>query len=157
MGFWAHGAEPQETFIWFAEADISFFRALERHMVPLRNTEPIDPWHVGLIAPGHPVAPERASRVLSAKLFLVLVSADLLASEEFQDEATIAFHRRDQKEAAIVPIVLRACDWRSTALGELTPLPHDGEPIASAENDAAWLAVIEGLRGVLRSMYAGAP
>ena len=149
MAWWAFGTDPVETFIWFAPEDALFLAALENHLSPLTQDTPVSFWHGGKVAPGDSVAEERARRLRSAEVFLALISVDLLASPQFQEEATIAFHRRDQAEVTIVPIVLRPCDWRSTALAELEPLPRSGVPVGSPGNDAAWMEVVAGLRALL--------
>ncbi len=88
-------------------------------------------------------------------MYLVLVSCDLLVSQEFFEEVDFALQRMDRKEATIVPIVLRACDWKSTALGSLQPLPQpDGVPVSDPLNDPVWLDVVTALSVTVKKRLA---
>ncbi len=48
MVAWAFGTDPLETFIWFAEVDFSFLKALEKHLSPLVHSQPVTFWHSGM-------------------------------------------------------------------------------------------------------------
>jgi hypothetical protein len=61
-----------------------------------------------------------------------------------------ALTRHRNREARVIPVILRPCDWKHSPLGELQALPTDGQPITKfPDRDEAFLDVVEGLRKVL--------
>ncbi|MDQ3959532.1 MAG: toll/interleukin-1 receptor domain-containing protein [Pseudomonadota bacterium] len=81
-------------------------------------------------------------------LILLLVSADFVASDYcYEIEMRAALKRHEKGEAKVVPIILRACQWRHTLFGKLQALPKDGKPVTSWPNrDEAWTDVAEGIK-----------
>lgn len=55
--------------------------------------------------------------------------------------------RHDAKEACVIPIILRPCDWTNSPFGKLQALPKDARPITRWEDrDEAFLDVATGIR-----------
>ena len=40
-----------------------------------------------------------------------------------------AIERHDSKEARVIPVILRDCDWHSAPFGKLVAAPRDGKPV----------------------------
>jgi hypothetical protein len=60
-----------------------------------------------------------------------------------------AMQKQASKEARVIPIILRPCDWQDAPFGKLQALPRDGKPITTWSNqDEAWMGVVSGLRQV---------
>ena len=58
--------------------------------------------------------------------------------------------RHEAKEARVIPIILRPCDWHSAPFGKLKALPKDGKPVISWSNrDEAFLDIAQALRRVV--------
>jgi len=56
----------------------------------------------------------------------------------------------------VVPVVVEACDWKSTPLGKLKALPNDAKPIAEWTNENVALTdVVRGLRTLVNETAAG--
>jgi hypothetical protein len=60
--------------------------------------------------------------------------------------------RLDAGECRVIPVFLRACDWKGLAVGGLQGLPDDAIPVVSAQwpsRDDAFLRVARGIRRVV--------
>ncbi|WP_052890444.1 tetratricopeptide repeat protein [Thermogemmatispora carboxidivorans] len=88
-----------------------------------------------------------------AALFLVLLSPDYLAAPERVAELEQVQQRHASGELVLIPVVLRACAWRESAVGDLTPLPADGQALTSRDDPEEGLRQVErGLRCALGSL-----
>ncbi|MDY7024487.1 MAG: formylglycine-generating enzyme family protein, partial [Cyanobacteriota bacterium] len=62
-------------------------------------------------------------------------------------EVPIALERHETKQACVVPVILRTCDWTNTPFAKLQAFPKDARPIVTWENqDEAFLSVVQGIR-----------
>ena len=62
-----------------------------------------------------------------------------------------ALARHDTGNCRVIPIFLRACDWKGAPFGGLQGLPDDAIPLVSAQwpsRDDAFLRVSKGIRRV---------
>ena len=87
-------------------------------------------------------------------IILLLVSFDFLATEYVTDiEIPMACEKHEQGTAAVIPIILRTCTWADDfpEVSKLLALPDKATPLCDWESeDKAWVAVIEGIRKVVR-------
>ena len=100
--------------------------------------------------PGDPGA-ERSTEIhrrLDAAGEPLVVSADFLAlSDRWESEMTRACERHEAREARIVPVIVRPCDWKSTPLAKLQPAPKDAIPVTGwADPKDAWVDVAQRIR-----------
>lgn len=64
-----------------------------------------------------------------------------------------AIKRHEKREACIVPIILRPCDWIESPFGKLQVLPSDAKPVSLwPSQDAAFANIANGIRGVVKSL-----
>lgn len=64
-----------------------------------------------------------------------------------------ALERHENKEARVIPIILRSVDGHRSPFGNLAALPTDGKPITSWPNpDEAFTDVVKGLREVINHL-----
>ncbi len=55
--------------------------------------------------------------------------------------------RHEKKEARVIPVIVRKCDWHSAPFGKLQAVPRDAKPIASwSDRDEAYTAISQELR-----------
>lgn len=81
----------------------------------------------------------------SADLLLVLVSRDLMNDEVLLDSIADVMRRRPK--LAVVPIIIRACDFRVASFGHLQPLPRRGLINGTPnDRDIAWESVTQELK-----------
>lgn len=152
LEFMADGNEsaPLRLFCSYANADAALWQELERHLTRLRQDGVVSEWHAGLVLPGVERSNEQQRHLDEAVVVLLLLSADFLASTECSEVLRRALERRAAPLTpgcpVVVPVVVRACDWKGPLFGGLVVLPPDGKPVASwPQRDEAWLAVVLGL------------
>jgi hypothetical protein len=91
------------------------------------------------------------AELVRARLILLLVSADFMASDYLHDvEVKRAMERHAAGEARVVPVILRACRWEDTPFGHLSPLPADGKAVTAwPSRDAAFESIADGIAAML--------
>jgi hypothetical protein len=151
-------AGPIDVFISYAAADDALRDTLEKHLSMLRRDRLIEAWHHGRVGAGVDWKQERDKRLRAARVVLLLVSPDYLASDRLWDEEVrLALARADRGEALVIPILLRSCVWKSARFGRRKPLPASGKAVTSWPiADEAWTEVADGIRDAVVSI-AGPP
>lgn len=144
-------------FFSYARVDEPLRDALAKHLSLLENQGVIASWHDRLIPPGTEWAEAINAHLESAQIILLLVSADFMASKYcYGIEMERAMARHDTDDARVMPIILRAVDWRCAPFGKLQALPTDGRPITSWPNqDEAFRDVACGIRKVAGELSRG--
>jgi formylglycine-generating enzyme required for sulfatase activity len=137
-----------EIFFSYARKDELLRDELAKHLKPLQQEGIITAWHDREIPPGAEWQNEIDRHLESAQIILLLISADFLASDYcYSFELKRALERHESKEACVIPVILRSCDWRNTRFGKLQALPADGKAIKSwPDLDEAFTDVVKGLR-----------
>jgi hypothetical protein len=143
-------------FFSYSHADEQLRDRLEVHLAMLKREGLIATWHDRRITPGVPIDRSISDKLEAAEIILLLVSPDFLASDYCYDvEMTRALERHKSGEAAVIPIILRPCDWHGAPFGRLKALPTDGKPVTKwADADDAFLDIVRGLREVFRARGA---
>ncbi len=66
---------------------------------------------------------------------------------------TRALERHAAGSCVVIPVILRACDWKATPLGALLAAPKDGKPITQwPDKDEAFLDVVQSVRTALKKV-----
>ena len=146
-----------EVFCSYANADKPYRRHLEAHVSALKRLGLISLWHDQQILPGSDRVHTIDKHLETASIIVLLISADFITSNYCSDvEMKRALERHEEDSAQVIPIIVRPCDWKSTALGYLQPLPRDGKPISTwRHRDEGWLDVVEGIKRVLEEIQRG--
>lgn len=140
-------------FIYYAPQDQDLAKRLRLYLQPMVRAELISIWSSSQIE-DH-TSWEINFRENQANIILLLMSADFLASEHFEnDEFQRFFELNRRGEVRIVPIIARACIWESVPLlSDLSPLPKNGMPVTAwADRDAAWSEIVTNLRTLIMSV-----
>ncbi len=129
-------------------------KELEKHLSNLRSQHLITDWHDRNITAGTDWQQTTSSYLDKAHLILLLVSPDFMASEyRYGREMQRAMQRHANREARVVPILLRPVDWKGTPFATLQILPSTGEPITRwPDRDDAFLNVVVGIRKVVQEI-----
>jgi len=139
-----------EVFFSYAHRDEDLRDELANHLRLLERQRIIAGWHDRRISAGDEWAGEIDTHLQTARIILLLVSADFLASDYCYDiEVQQAMARHEAGEAIVIPIILRPVDWHSALFGKLQALPKDGRPVTSWPNrDEAFLDIARSIRRV---------
>ena len=148
-----------EVFFWSSHRDEALRNELEKHLTMLRRQGVISSWHDRRITAGTEWSGAIDEHVESARVILLLVSADFLHSEYCYDiEMRRALERQTAGEARVIPVIVRSVDWTGAPFAHLQALPTDARPITSWTNpDEAFTDVARGLRRAVQELQAAQP
>jgi hypothetical protein len=137
-----------EVFFSYSHKDEELRDELAKHLSILRQQGIIDVWHDREISAGTEWAGKIDQKPNSARLILLLISSDFLASKYCCDiEMKQAMKRHEAGEARVVPIILRPVDWNGAPFGKLQALPKNAKPVTTWTNhDEAFLNITQGIR-----------
>lgn len=137
-------------FIAYSHRDYRYQEKLDAHLSLLKHEGLISTWHDRKIGPGEEWRGRIDTHLDNAQIILLLISPDFIASPYCYDfEINKAVERHNAREAVIIPIILRPCDWHTTPFGALQALPTDGKPVSSKHwhtLDEAFFNVAQGIR-----------
>lgn len=127
----------------------------KKHLSTLTWSGKIESWDDYDILAGEEWDAFTKQKLREANIILLLVSADFLATEYiWKVEIEEALRRHNNKEARIIPVILRPCQWETTPFGHLNGLPPKGKPVSTYSNrDEAWLEVVKGITRVIESDF----
>jgi tetratricopeptide (TPR) repeat protein len=149
-------ASPVEVFYSYSHRDEKFRDELEKSLTMLKRDGIITGWHDRKIGGGEEWAGEIDEHINSARIILLLISADFLASDYCYDiEVKRAMERHEAGEALVIPVILRPVDWSSAPFGKLQGFPKDAKPITKWSNrDEAFKDVALGMRKIAEKLHA---
>ena len=146
-----YSTEPVSIFYSYSHEDERLRDKLDKHLMGLQNQGIIRGWHDRRIEAGTEWDKVISKNLEEARIILLLVSPEFLASRYINDiEVARAMERHNAKTAQVIPVILRPTDWQSSRFGELKALPKDGKPVTMWQNrDKAFLDVVMGIRNVV--------
>ncbi len=146
--------EKLNIFLSYAHEDEAMKTQLDRNLIMLRRSEKINVWQDRQIMAGMEWDESIAKELESADIILLLISVDFNNSQYIWDkELKIAMERHERKEARVIPIILRTCEWSEMPYAKLQALPTGAKPISSfADKDEAYTDVARGIRMVVDYM-----
>jgi hypothetical protein len=66
---------------------------------------------------------------------------------------TRALERHDQRQALVVPVILRAVSLKGTPFAKLQALPKDAKPVVTwGDRDSAFVDITDGLRNAIQDL-----
>jgi hypothetical protein len=150
--------EPVEVFLSYSHKDEELRNELVKHLSALKRAGIITDWHDRKITAGTEWEGQIDKHLNSAKVILLLISADFLASDYCSGkELTRAMWRHSRKLARVIPIIVRSVDWKGSPFAKLQALPTDAKPITSwANRDEAFTDVAQGIRRAVTEITAPA-
>jgi hypothetical protein len=141
------GVVPRtRVFVSYSHRDKRHLDRLRVHLRPLEQKGVIDLWDDTRLIPGSEWAREIADAIDSAKVAILLVSADFLASSFIvENELPPLLAAAKRGGAAILPVVVGACRFTSTP--ELSAYQSANDPVKplaslpAAERERVWVRV----------------
>jgi TIR domain len=148
--------KPVKLFYSYSHKDEALRDELDAHLKILQRQKVIAPWKDRDIEAGAEWNEEIKRELDEAQIILLLISKDFIASDFCWDkEMERAMQRHDAGEAAVIPIILRSCDWKGAPFGKLQGLPKDMKPVNDwADRDQAFTNVAQGIRKVAERLAA---
>ena len=87
-------------------------------------------------------------------MFILLISADFLASDFIaNDVLPLVLAAAEQEEAIILSVILRPCAFKDTKLAQFQPVNAPSEPLSrmtSAKREQVWLELAELVKDALK-------
>ncbi len=145
-----------EIFYSYSHRDERLRDQLETHLALLKREGLITNWHDRRITASTEWDAEISSHLDDADIILLLVSANFLASDYIHGvELKRAMERHESREARVVPIILRPCDWQTAPFGKLQALPRDARPVTKWSNrDEVFTEIARGIRAVVEEVLS---
>ncbi|MDY6898046.1 MAG: TIR domain-containing protein [Cyanobacteriota bacterium] len=144
-----------EVFFSYASEDEKLRNQLEKHLSILKRQGVITGWHHRKIAAGKEWENDINIHLNTARVILLLISSDFIASNYCWDvELERAMKRHDRLEARVIPVILKPVDnWQTTSFGKLQPLPKNGKPVIKWGNrDEAFASIAQGIREAIEDL-----
>ena len=145
---------PIEVFYAYSHEDEDLRKQLENHLTILRRQGVITDWHDRKISAGTEWEGEIHEHLNTARIILLLVSSDFLASDYCYDvEMSRAMERHRTGEARVIPIILRSVDWEGAPFAGLQALPRDVTPVTQWEDqDQAFTNIARGIKKAIEDL-----
>jgi nucleoside phosphorylase len=146
-----HMESKIDTLILFDKRDLNNLKDLKNHLKPMETQGLIMVWDTTQIVAGTESERIIESHLKSAKVILLLVSANFMGSEVY-DLAKRAI-ARNAPNVHVIPVLLSSVDWEYSDLGKLAPLPSNKEPISSwSDRPAAYLNITKNIRQIVTDL-----
>ncbi|POA28208.1 MULTISPECIES: toll/interleukin-1 receptor domain-containing protein [unclassified Pseudomonas] len=136
------------VFFSYCHADEALRDQLEKQLSMLKRQGVIETWHDRRINAGQEIDASIDNHINTDEIILLLVSPDFIASDYcYNVEMARAMERHEAKQATVIPVILRACDWHHAPFGKLLGTPLDGKPVTLwPDRDEAFLQVAKEVR-----------
>lgn len=146
-------------FLSYSHKDKKYAEHLLTHLSALRRSEQVEVWYDKDIDAGRGWAQEIDGNLLTADVILLLISASFLNSDYcYSIEAKCALERYREKNACVIPVLIRPVDWDDTPFHHIQAVPRGGKPVQSwPDEDAALLNVVQEIKNAITNRYGIAP
>lgn len=131
-------------FLAYAPEDKDYREKIGKHLSVLKERGFLNEFCLSEVTPGANADLEIRTMMNQAKIILLLISSDFLASEECQRLEDLAFSMKMRNDAVVVPVLLRPCLY-DESYHQLEILPGGKKPISDTN---AWGSEDEALTRV---------
>jgi hypothetical protein len=141
-----------KVFISYSHKDKKFLDELLMHLRPLIRNERISVWSDKKIQPGVKWLNEISQAIASAKVAVLLVTKDFLASDFIHEhEFEPLLKEAKQGGVRILWVPVRACAYEETPLKDYQALTPPDKPLAqmNAERDGAWVRICQEIKNAM--------
>ena len=151
------GEQPNiDVFVAYDKADEVYKESLRKHLTLLKRFKQINTFEMEDVYAHQEGDKVMKDKLLNAKMILLLISVNFLASDSCYDIESIAMQRHELGTAAVIPIYLSAFDNEGEFIPEfakLKGLPSNGEPVSKWRNkDEAFTDIAKGIRRVVEHL-----
>jgi len=143
----------QKVFISYSHTDEKYMVQLRNHITMLEKEGLIEEWNDRKLIAGQDWDKEISENLASSTVIIMLISSDFLGSKYcFDIEMTRAMELHESRNAIVIPVIVRSCDWARAPFAKIQALPKNALPIKKwLDEDDGWLNVAQGLRKTLLS------
>jgi hypothetical protein len=144
-----------QVFISYSHVDEELMKELLVHLKPLRRSGAVTAWSDQQVASGAQWFQEIQKALSRARVAVLLVSPDFLASDFIHEhELGPLLKEAEAGGVRILWVTLRASAYKATALRDLQAVSKPGSPLAKlpkARRDEAWVRVCEVIQRAVSS------
>lgn len=152
---------PKRTkvFISYSHADAEWLQRLRVHLRPLEREHRIEIWDDTRIKPGSRWKEEIRQAIAAAKVAVVLVSADFLASDFIAtDELPSLLSAAEKEGALILPVILSPSRFSNTVLAQFQAVNSPSRPLiglSKSEQEAELVRATEAIQDAFDDLSIG--
>ena len=152
-----------QVFISYSHADTEYLKRLKKHLKPHIRDGTIREWDDTQIQPGSDWLDEIEQALQSARVAVLLVSVDFLASDFVAEKELPTFLKAAKDEGALIlPVIVGTCEYSETKLGRFQALNDPSRPLKRLsvdEQDEVWVKLVKRVREALAAPppYANQP
>lgn len=126
--------QPSSVFISYSHRDRQWLDRLNVHLRPLERDGGIVTWDDTRIDPGRDWQAEISAALKEAKVAILLVSADFLASDFIaENELPVLLDRAGEEGTTVLPVILSPSQFRSTELARFQAVNDPDQPLLGME------------------------
>jgi Leucine-rich repeat (LRR) protein len=140
------------AFFSYSKHDVAYLEAFKNQLSALQREGKIRFWDDRYIQPGDAWDEKIKDALHTSDIIFLLMSADFIATDYiWETEIPRALERHAAREARVIPIKIRACDWTVlSSVKDLQALPRKDQLIGpDPKNDAVWTEVVREIREML--------
>ena len=145
-----------DVFTSYSHKDEALRDEFANHLKVLQREGIIKAWYDREISAGSEWEKQIRRNLRRARIILLLISADFIASDYCWDvEVKTAMNRHRTGRCRVIPIILRRCNWEQAPFGRLQALPEGAKPVTEWENrDEAFANITQSIRDTAVSLGA---
>lgn len=145
-----------KIFISCSDSNQEYLKEFRSHLKVLERVGLVKSCHDRLISSGTEWKGQVDENLNQADVILLLLSASFIESEYCLDvEINRALTRHENKEALVVPILIKPVVWSDLPFSRLQFLPSNGQSVSTWSNrDLAWVDITEGLKVAIRELQS---
>lgn len=145
-------SDAPRAFFSYSKTDKAYLDEFKKHLKTLQRSGQLMQWDDSKIKPGEEWDEAIKTELAQADIIFLLLSVDFLNTDYIWEvEISEAMRRHEHKEARVIPIKIRDCNWEDTPYAKLQALPRKSGLIGpNPVNDAAWKAVTDEIRALLK-------
>ncbi|MBW4472224.1 MAG: leucine-rich repeat domain-containing protein [Stenomitos rutilans HA7619-LM2] len=144
-----------QVFISYSHKDQQWLEALQIHLRPMIRNQTLKPWDDTQIKPGAEWRKEITAALAAAKVAVLLVSPDFLASDFIdKNELPPLLDAAENEGLTIIWIPIRASAYKVTAIEKYQSAHPPNQPLARLNNDdrdQAWVDICEKIQAAANS------
>lgn len=146
--------ERTKVFISYSHRDVEWLERLRVHLKPLEREHGIDIWDDTRIKPGSKWREEIMQALAAAKVAVLLVSADFLASDFIaSDELPLLLIAAEEEGTTILSIILSPCRFTQTeSISRFQAVNSASRPLSSmsrSDQEGVFVKVSECIEAAL--------